>query len=276
MDINLLFIAYARFDNIQNNLDSLDLANFNQIFIYIDGPKNEDINQLQIDFVSNFGNKVKIITHQKNMGVRDFIPYAIFDAFKYSDNLLILEDDISINNTSINYVLSNSHLLESNMIALFNPMVHNTNIIAYDGGIWGWCVSKKVWFHFSWSEESVLKIFITLLKKIGLLKSFFYAPLVYLSKKNKIKSWAYNWFYIRVKSNIKSIIPHKTMSINLGLGDLFASNTNRRHKFSTLKLSDEISHCTQKGIVPFNLNTGYTYLEIFFKIVHNWFRILEK
>ena len=87
----------------------------------------------------------------------------------------------------------------------------------------GWCVSKSVWSKFDWSEDDVLEIFTTLFKKLGLMKSLYFAPLVYLSKNNKIKSWAYNWLYIRILSDIDSIIPHKTMSINMGLGDLFAS-----------------------------------------------------
>lgn len=276
MDLNLLFIAYARFENIQNNLDNLDLDTFNEIFIYIDGPKNDEIKKRQIDFVNNFDKKVKIKTHEKNLGVRGFIPYAISDAFKCSENLLILEDDIVINNTSLEFIKLNYKLFDNYMLSLFNPIVLNNNFIIPDGGIWGWCVSKKVWSKFNWSKVGVLEIFITLFKKIGLSKSLFYTPLIYLSKENKIKSWAYNWFYIRIQSDIKSIIPHKTMALNVGLGDLFASSTKRSHKFSNLKLSNEISQFTLNGSVPLNLNTGFSYFEIFLRIFYNWIRLLKK
>ena len=143
MDINLLFIAYARFDNIQNNLENLDLDNFNEIFIYIDGPKNEKIKKRQIDFVKNFHQKVKIKTHEKNLGVRGFIPYAISDSFKCSNNLLILEDDIVLNNTSLDFIRLNYKFLDSYMLSLFNPRELSSNFIIPDGGIWGWCVSYK-------------------------------------------------------------------------------------------------------------------------------------
>ena len=272
----MLFIAYARFDNIQNNLEDLDLDTFKEIFIYIDGPKNEEIKKRQIDFVKNLDQNVKIKTHEKNLGVRGFIPYAISDSFKCSNNLLILEDDIIINNTSLDFIRLNYRFLDSYMISLFNPRELSSNFIIPDGGIWGWCVSKRVWSNFNWSKIGVLEIFYTLFNNIGLIKSLFYTPLIYLSKENKIKSWAYNWFYIRIELDIKSIIPHKTMSLNLGLGDLFASSSKRSHKFSNLKLSNEISKFTLKGRVPLNFNIGYSYLETFLRILYNWFRILIK
>lgn len=275
MDINLLFIAYARFDNIRENLDSLDLEIFTEIFIYIDGPKNPKINQQQIDFLKNIDEKIKVKTHKKNLGVRGFIPYAISDAFKYSENLLILEDDIIINNVSIDFIKLNYKFFDKHILSLFNPIELNSNFIIPDGGIWGWCVSKSVWSKFDWYEDDVLEIFTTLFKKLGLMKSLYFAPLVYLSKNNKIKSWAYNWLYIRILSDIDSIIPHKTMSINMGLGDLFASSSKRAHKFSDLKLSNEINPLNLRGSVPLNLMTGYTNLEVFLRIFYNWFRVLK-
>ena len=270
MDINLLFIAYSRFDNIQNNLDNLDLDTFKEILIYIDGPKNEEIKKLQIDFVKNFNQKVKIKTHEKNLGVRGFIPFAISDSFKYSNNLLILEDDIVINNTSLDFARLNYRFLDNYMLSLFNPIELSTNFIIPDGGIWGWCVSKRVWSNFNWSKVGIFEIFYTLFNKIGLIKSLFYTPLIYLSKENKIKSWAYNWLYIRTELNIKSIIPHKTMALNVGLGDLYASNTKRVHKFSNLKLSNEISELTSSDSFPLNNNIGYSYLITFLRIFYNF------
>ena len=276
MDLNLLFIAHARFDNIQYNLNHLDLSAFKEIFIYIDGPNNAETKKRQTNFVKNLDKKVKIKTHKNNFGVREFIPYAISDSFKHSDNLLILEDDIVISNTSIDFIRLNYRFLDSCIISLFNPIELNNNLIVNDGGIWGWCVSKGVWSKFNWSNTDIFEIFKTLLYKIGLAKSLFYTPLIYLSKKNKIKSWAYNWFYIRIKSNIKSVIPHKTMALNVGLGDSYATSSKRSHKFSNLKLSNEISELTSSGSFPLNKNIGYSVLETFLRILYNWLRILKK
>lgn len=275
MKMNLLFIAYARFDNIQSNLDKLDLDFFNSIFIYIDGPKNDEIKKIQSNFVNNCDLALQIISHEKNLGVRDFIPYAISQAFKCSENLLILEDDIVINNISLDFIRENYKPSDNYILSLFNPVVLSSNFIIPDGGIWGWCVSKKVWSKFDWSKVGVLEIFICLFNNLGLIKSLYYTPLIYLSKNNKIKSWAYNWLYIRIQSDIKSIIPHKTMALNVGLGDLFASSTKRAHKFSNLKLSNEISRFTVNGSVPINLNTGYSYVEIFLRIFYNWSKYLK-
>ena len=57
MDLNLLFIAYSRFDKIQYNLNNIDLKKISKIFIYIDGPKNIDIKNKQIQFVKNNDNR---------------------------------------------------------------------------------------------------------------------------------------------------------------------------------------------------------------------------
>lgn len=276
MDLNLLFIAYSRFDKIQYNLNNIDLKKISKIFIYIDGPKNIDIKNKQIEFVKNCDKDIAIKSHEKNLGVRDFVPYAISDVFNYSNNLLIMEDDIVISSVSIDFISSNFHHLENHMISLFSPLKIKANIITYDGGIWGWCISKRLWSNFNWTQTSVFLIFKTLLIKVGFIKALFYAPLIYLSKEDRIKSWAYNWFYNRIQSDIKSIVPHQTMAINLGIGDKNASSTRRQHKFNQLILSDSVCSTNKEENISLHLNTGFSKFEIFLRLFYNWIRLLYK
>ena len=276
MDLNLLFIAYARFDNIQKNLDNLNLDLFNEIYVYIDGPKNDELRDKQIDFYNSKSNKIKVFLHKKNMGVRKFIPYSISEAFKHSENLLILEDDVLVNNCSLDFIFANGTILKENIISLFNPVQIENNIITYDGGIWGWSVSKHIWNFFYWHDDNLKKIFNTLLNKIGLLKAMFYAPLIYLSINNKIKSWAYNWFYIRVKNDIKSLVPYESLSKNVGIGDGLATSTKGNHKFSNIGLSDSQKKHFINGTISLKNSLGYSTGIIVLRIIYNWLRLIVR
>lgn len=276
MDLNLLFIAYARFDNIQKNLDNLNLDLFNEIYVYVDGPKNDDLRDKQIDFYNSKSNKVKVFLHKENMGVREFIPYSISEAFKHSENLLILEDDVLVNNFSLDFIFENENVLQKNIISLFNPIQIENNIITYDGGIWGWSVSKHIWNSFYWPDDNLKIIFNALFNKIGILKAMFYTPLIYLSINNEIKSWAYNWFYIRVKNDIKSLVPYESLSKNVGIGDGLATSTKRSHKLSNIDLSESLKQSFINDTISLKNLSGYSTGIIVLRIIYNWLRLIVR
>lgn len=276
MDLSLLFIAYGRFNNIQKNLDNLDLNKFDKVYIYIDGPKDEKVLSEQIKFLKNNTFNAEIITNKTNYGVRKFIPHAISDVFKKSKYLLILEDDIMISNLSVKFINNKLDNLNTNIISLFSPYSYHSNLISYDGGIWGWCVSNDIWKKFNWTKESLFNILYVLLKRVGIIKAIYFAPLVYMSQRNLIKSWAYQWFYVRIKEDIKSLIPGSTLSINVGIGDQMATSTKRNHRFSIYEISEELMSFDEHKSLSLNKLLGYSYFEILVRILYNWFRLIKK
>ena len=278
MDINLLIIAYSRFNIIEQNLNNLDLSMFNKIFLNIDGPKTNQIESEQILFIEKVKSlkisNLEISSNLINLGVRNFVVQSINSSFKDSNFLLILEDDILINDKSIQFIFANKDILEKNIISLFNPIILKNNILTFDGGIWGWCVSEDIWQKFYWVDHSYFKIFNVVLKKQGLIKSLFYSPLIYLSSKGLIKSWAYTWYYIRVIHNIKSLVPFKSLSVNTGIGDMHASNSIRNHKFSNLELSDNLKKSYEYYSISLTKLSGFSFPNIILRIIYNNLRLI--
>ena len=271
MDLNILFIAHSRFNNIERNLKLLQKFKHIKKTVYIDGTSDVNLKILQSEFIEKHQNTAHINRHKKNYGVRLFIPKAISETFIHSNNLLIIEDDILFSEDSIRFVIENQKYLDENIISLFNPIVNlNSNILSYDGGIWGWSVSKQIWSKFSWSTDNVGQIFSITKKNIGFFKSLYYTPLIYMSSRGLMKSWAYNWFYIRLQNNIKSLTPMLSLSQNVGIATTEASNTRRKHKHSKILISS--TKTTEIKEIELSLleTSGYGFFEVCIRIIYNW------
>jgi hypothetical protein len=277
MDLNILFIAHSRFNNIERNL--MLLKNFKEIkkTVYIDGASDIKLKETQSKFLDKYQKIAHINMHKKNYGVRHFIPKAISETFIHSNNLLIIEDDILLSEDSIRFVIENQKYLEENIISLFNPITNlNSNILSKEGGIWGWCVSEKIWSKFSWSTDSVFQIFMSIKQHIGFLKSLYYTPLVYMSSRGLMKSWGYNWFYIRLKNNIKSLTPIMSLSQNVGIATSEASNTKRKHKHSEILISSKKSTKVVELDLSLSKISGYGVFEVCVRIIYNWFTLIKR
>ena len=276
MDISVLFIAHSRFENIEFNLKILKEFKEIKVFIYIDGTSDKKLRKIQREFLNKYQRIALIKIHEKNYGVRHFIPKAISETFINSKNLLIIEDDILISENSIYFVKENHKYLDENIISLFNPITNlSCNTLSKEGGIWGWSVSAELWSKFLWSKDSLIQIFMCIKKQIGLLKSLYFTPLVYMSSRGLIKSWAYNWFYVRLKNNIFSLTPMLSLSQNVGIGTSEASNTKRKHKHSKILISSKKS----KKIIELDLSLseilGYGLIEIYVRVVYNWLKLIK-
>ena len=279
MDLGIIFIAHSRFTNIEKNLNTIANSKYENILIsiYIDGPTSKKVYHNQNNFIEKYSSQYEIFLNQKNLGVRKFIPYAIDLAFSKNNNLIIIEDDIIINSVSIQFVLEYFDYLNNNIISLFNPSFNSkSNISSFEGGIWGWAVSKEIWNLFSWSSDSLLSILLNTNSKLGLVESLFYSPLIYLSSRGKIKSWAYNWFYIRLKNNIKSIIPSKSLSCNVGIGSADATNTKREHVHSRVICNENYSNQISEEKLGILITCGYSFYELFIRILYHWTMLIFK
>lgn len=274
MKFNILFISYARFDNIKMNLSTLSLENVDKIFIYIDGTYNREIKLIQQNFYAEYSDKFQIRLHKENYGVRKFIPYSISECLKKSDFLIIVEDDILINNLSIKFLNQNKNLLNTHMISLFNPINCEYSLINFDGGIWGWCISKKIWSNFHFPNHSLFLIFYNVLKTSGLIKAIYFSPLIHMSINNRIKSWAYTWYYNRLCNKILSITPSSSLSSNVGFNDRFSTNTKRESNLSSVKISGQYNNVKRQKNISLNKLLSIGYFEILIRILHNWIRLV--
>ena len=132
---NILLIGYNRSNFIQKNLSHLDDLGFKNIFIHIDGPKmkKDRLEQEKIkSIVSNNNSIQKFIQRDKNYGIINSIPNVIDSFFSSSnENILVLEDDVILSKSSINFIKEHKHRLEEEndlfFISLNSPVINLLN-----------------------------------------------------------------------------------------------------------------------------------------------------
>ena len=105
---NILLIGYNRPNFIQKNLRHLDNLGFKNIFIHIDGPKNEDDKKSQNQIhgiIEEFELIPKTTFEESNLGIIKSIPNAIDKYFlNYEEDLLIIEDDVIVSINSLGFI----------------------------------------------------------------------------------------------------------------------------------------------------------------------------
>ena len=271
MELLVVFIAYSRFDTIKKNLK--EIGNTVKVVIFIDRYNLNSTKIIQDEFYNEYADKIEIIIRKQNYGVREHIPKCINEGFERCENLIIIEDDILINSSSIKFVKScfnNSY----NLVSLFNPVLQkkSENYISLQAGIWGWALKKNAWKYFNLETDTYINIFSVINTKLNLINALFFTPLICLSSFGKINSWAYPWFYHRIKNNLYSIVPCNSLSQNLGINDEYASNTKFKHKHAKITIHSNYNssiNIVDKKILNLNDFTGYNVLEIFLRIIYN-------
>ena len=97
-----------------------------------------------------------------------------------------------------------------------------------------------------------------------------------MSINNRIKSWAYTWYYNRLCNNILSITPSSSLSSNVGFNDRFSTNTKRESNLSSVKISARYSNMKKEKSVSLRKLLSVSYFEVFVRIFYNWIRIIFK
>lgn len=268
MKLGALLICYQRFKCVEENYSYLESRGISSV-IYVDGPKTLEVKEIQETFSNDTG--FDVVLHDENMGVRAFVPYAISKAFDKFDYLIILEDDILINDDSLEFVMNISKQ-GYNMISLFVTEESNHCLASFAGGIWGWAVSKESWSKFAFTQENFWYIFYIIRKNLGVRSALYYAPLIFMSQRNLLKSWAFQWMYIRLKENILPITPPYSLSQNTGIGNSVATNTKRSHRFGKIRIgSGPINYfIEEKRSFSLSTVTGYSRLELALRTIRNY------
>jgi len=270
----VLFVCYQRFELIKKNLVSFSDAN--DIYIFIDGPKSRAVQCLQEEFIAN-NPSLNIYQGRANLGVRRFIPFAISHVLKTHDRVIIIEDDILVSSSSMEFVNKALNLDRVSMVSLFSPLVRKESFLSINGGIWGWAVKKEAWSNFVMKKETFSIIFRSFYTKLGLSQAVYFTPLVWMSQRDRINSWAYQWFYIRVKHNIITAVPSRSLAQNFGISDIRATNTNRSHPFSKITAATNAAYAFLEEEYKISLleMTGYSSCTLMMRTLYNYLRCLK-
>lgn len=157
----VLIVGYRRVMELNNLLNQMASTRVDRIYVAIDGHKDGQGEYLSREFkslISNFGlehPRIQISTwfREENLGSAISVISAITWAFQSEERLAILEDDLLISPTLLDYFDQNIELIDGSneylMLAGTNSFVFNASIGNMGWAnypiAWGWATTKKKW-----------------------------------------------------------------------------------------------------------------------------------
>jgi hypothetical protein len=237
----------ASFERLAQNL--ADCPSFAQhpLYIFIDGPRDQKdaaLTAKAYDHAVALDHPIKtIVQRDQNMGLQASLRQGITMVFQSHDALIVLEDDLIIAPTTLDYFQTALDAYQNDQrvasicgyapldlpstthrpnMARFLPMTHP----------WGWATWKDRWEnHLDWLtmpiDDSVLasSALRSALNVYGIRN---YRQMLRAAERNLVSSWWIYWHYNAVLNHQLSLFPPQTLILNAGMkeGGTHASRLN--------------------------------------------------
>lgn len=250
----IALFVYNRPTHLERTLNSLKentLAADSELFVFSDGPKNED-DKLLVDSVRKFISKIdgfkKVIVfhHDKNLGLANSVIYGVSKIFENKKKAIVIEDDMIFSthflkfmNNALNYYedAKKVHSITGYKFPIKLPKHFNKDIFfAKRASSWGWGTWKSRWDKADWKLEN----FWELVKDRKFKNSFNEGGVdLFRMLKNqmtgKIDSWAIRWCYNHYINNAYCVYPAISLIKNIG------TDNSGTHIKTTNKFDSSIS-----------------------------------
>lgn len=246
MKVCIISIAYNRPIHIKKSIESIKYANRNTKFpyrIYIDGPKSsEDIGPSNVEKVArNFGIEY-IQMHKNNLGLRGNVFLAISNAFEDYEFIVVVEDDIVLHPSALEFMDYYSKHLNDNKkvgsISLTNTLDINplTNYFFRLTSSWGWGTWRDRWKDFAIDETIEYELNEkNLMSYLNLGVEEMFSSQFRLNDTDR-KTWAIYWYAFNVLQKRLSFYPRMSLAENIGL-----DGTGTNHGTSTINLRSDFT-----------------------------------
>ena len=218
-DLPALILAYNRYDKFIKCFDNLHKQGIKNLFVSIDGPKNQfDKNSQEkiLYFCKNneLDINIKINYLEKNYGCREGPIKGITWFFKKNRFGVILEDDVLVSSKCIQafaFLLNErSRDNEIMTISSFNELTNKSRESIYSIPVWrswGWATWAERWhYHLDFSQKirslSIWDLYNLMPKD---LRSIETAKIVKASQLNLLDAWDYEFNFTHVVNQKNSL-----------------------------------------------------------------------
>ena len=155
-----LIISYKRFDGVVRLMNFLHEQGVTEIFLAIDGPKDDldaDIQLKMVSWAENFGKEnnlaISIFHRSSNLGVALGVITALDWFFSINDFGVVLEDDLVVSSYFLDFVLHAKGELETDsnvwMISgdqfFEGDQIGDSSILINYPLVWGWASFASRW-----------------------------------------------------------------------------------------------------------------------------------
>jgi len=251
----VVIFAYNRAAHLKRCLDSLvlnPLAKESEVYIYSDGPKNEEevpkiiaLREMIVAFNDSFKD-LKVIERKINLGLAPSVITGVTEILEKYDRVIVLEDDLVVSPVFLNFMNQGLEFYKSEEriyaitgwnfpIEIPEDYSHSIYICPRPAS-WSWATWKRAWQKADW-EVSDFDNF----KKDKLRQQQFnlvgedVTPMLKKQQKGLINSWAIRWTYTLFKQKAYCIYPVQSLVLNIG------TDGSGTHIRSTKKFEVEVA-----------------------------------
>tara|TARA_A100001035_G_C27754452_1_gene488156 strand:- start:429 stop:1379 length:951 start_codon:yes stop_codon:yes gene_type:complete len=229
----ILIIAFNRPKKISKIFSTLKKYKNLEIFVSIDGPRNQDdfSKILKVESIINKllpNNSLVVKKHDQNLGCSLHCTSAINWFFSNVEMGIIIEDDIDINNEFLVFcsrnleVYKNQNLIfgisGSPYISILNNNKESFFLSNYPN-IWGWATWRNRWQGYSlqMNSTSFWERFINIWKcHENVLIVIYWLMVIELFRTSKVDGWDHQLYYLMWKKKSYFLIPEKSQTKNIG------------------------------------------------------------
>lgn len=269
----LAIFAYNRSNHLNETLNAIFSSKEipNNIYVFIDGPKNNDVDIKKVEevtttidnFSENIGIKFNILKNHKNQGLANSIINGINHIFSNSDceKIIVLEDDCKPSEDFFEYMHNSFNFYDKMNKKSKNKVMHisgfglplnynvknnsdTINYINYYPCSWGWGTWKKYWEKCDFEDNNYYNQILEdeeLTRKFNSNGSIF-SDFLKMQLDGRVNSWLIRWYAHLFKSQGLSTWKVVSSIDNSG----FDGSGNHKVKFDrfnqTIKYKNELKN----------------------------------
>ena len=256
-DTVICIFACNRVTGLKNLLrdikKNINYQNYSYYF-FVDIPKikiNSNIQNLILQIINKFKKKlkVKIIYRKKNLGLSKNIIKGINQVKQKYKKIIILEDDLRVSKSYINFMQKNLDKFENDKQIysvtgyvfpkkIFNLRKKNKSIfLCKRPNSWGWATWSSKWNNVNFNNKKFINIYnkkgkAKILEDYGNDLEFILRDTL----NGKINSWAIKWTIYHILNSKYCIFPFKSLVNEEGYKFMPSNNKFKSEKFNHKKI----------------------------------------
>jgi GT2 family glycosyltransferase len=241
----IVLFAYNRPEHIRQTVCTLrenDLASESELFIYSDGPKDDDLSKANVAEVRTFiksisgFKKITIIEREENNGLAESIILGVTDIVNRYGKVIVLEDDLETSpdflrfmNEALDTYYDNKQVMQISG-HMFNVILDAENdgvFLPFTNSI-GWATWKRAWDFFDplMSGYEKIRDNEVIKYRFNLEETYNYTRMLEMQLEGKVDSWAIRWYLSVFINNGLVLYPVKSLIKHIGFDEKGTHATN--------------------------------------------------
>ncbi|MBB3054361.1 glycosyltransferase [Mucilaginibacter gotjawali] len=246
----IIIFTYKRLGTLKQTIGTLKdnpLASKSELFIFSDGPKNENdtnsVNQVR-DYIKQIDGfkSVKYVFSETNKGLASSVISGVSDVFKTYNSAIVLEDDLLLtpnflafmNQALDTYTSSNKVFSISGYSFSLNPSSKNDDDAYFlnRGWSWGWATWKDRWEQIDWEVKDYPEFEKSIAQKKAFNKGGSdLSAMLHKQMTNKLDSWGIRWLYHQFRINGLTLYPKNSKILNIGFDNQATHTTGSDSRY---------------------------------------------